>query len=414
MSRASSDPVADEGGIPPPGGAVVKGKNGKVVKVLSAEEISTASNRLSQRKKGDAKVVEARDFNDWKRKNGVDADQKVFAMTGWYPCVKEELLQRGWFFNEDRESPFFDLKWTLRSTDVKNNIQPHQLTNHFLKNTAITTKVGLMKSMRNLIWFAPETEDAIFPRGYDLKHPVELAMFMDDYRCLKAESLLKLILVKAHRHGFKVDTSEMDLGSLPPFDTDGSDFSVNARMLKSLLNVCEKRSYKLEDEVIDDRQKPHATLVSDIESELILNGDKWLWKVVDVNCEGGFNTEVVPSQIDQFLKDKEKAEREKELLVTTTSTSGGIKKDAPTASQLRAYDARVLRKKLEHRKVVGEELGSVKKIAQDDVDHILAVLLRLQITVDSLQKTLDGSISNNLWIVKPAGKSRGRGIGENV
>jgi tubulin monoglycylase TTLL3/8 len=410
MSKASSDPAADEDGTPPPGGAVVKGKNGKIVKVLSADEIATSAGRLSQRKKGDAKVVEARDFNDWKRKNGVGEDQKVFAMTGWYPCVKEELLERGWFFNEDRESPFFDLKWTLRSTDVKNNIQPFQLTNHFLKNTAITTKIGLMKSMRNLTWFAAETEDAIFPRGYDLKHPTELAMFMDDYRCLKAESLLKLILVKAHRHGFEVDTSEMDLGSLPPFDTDGSNFSVNARMLKALLNVCEKTSYKLEDEVIDDSQKPHASLVSDIESELILNGDKWLWSVIDINCEGGFNTEVVPPQIDQFLKDKEKAEKEKELLVTTTSTSGGIKKDPPTASQLRAYDARMLRKKLEHRKVVGEELGVAKEIKQADVDRILSVLTRLQNTVDPLQKTLDGSISNNLWIVKPAGKSRGRGI----
>ena len=67
---------------------------------------------------------------------------QVFAMTGWYPCVKQALLDRGWYYNSDPTSPYFDLKWTLRSIDVsQETLQPHQLTNHFLKNVAITTKV---------------------------------------------------------------------------------------------------------------------------------------------------------------------------------------------------------------------------------------------------------------------------------
>ena len=55
---------------------------------------------------------------DWKRKNGVPSDAKVFVMTGWYPCVKNALLERGWYFNSDHDSPFADLKWTLKSVDV--------------------------------------------------------------------------------------------------------------------------------------------------------------------------------------------------------------------------------------------------------------------------------------------------------
>jgi hypothetical protein len=35
---------------------------------------------------------------------------QVFAMTGWYPCVKQALLDRGWFYNPDATSPYFDLK----------------------------------------------------------------------------------------------------------------------------------------------------------------------------------------------------------------------------------------------------------------------------------------------------------------
>ena len=91
-----------------------------------------------------------RDFKDYKRKLGLSKDTKVFCMTGWYPCVKDALLERGWHFNDDRESTFYDLKWTLRSNDIDKGIKPNQLTNHFLKNTAITTKAGLTRSLTEL------------------------------------------------------------------------------------------------------------------------------------------------------------------------------------------------------------------------------------------------------------------------
>lgn len=59
---------------------------------------------------------------------------QVFVMTGWYPCVKKALLERGWTQNLDRDSPFFDLKWTLHSQDIRTtDIQPWQLCNHFFK-----------------------------------------------------------------------------------------------------------------------------------------------------------------------------------------------------------------------------------------------------------------------------------------
>jgi tubulin monoglycylase TTLL3/8 len=39
-------------------------------------------------------------------------------MTGLYPCVKDEFIRRGWYYNTDPDSPFFDLKWTLKSGDI--------------------------------------------------------------------------------------------------------------------------------------------------------------------------------------------------------------------------------------------------------------------------------------------------------
>ena len=43
---------------------------------------------------------------------GIDEDTKVFIITGFYPSLREALLERGWFENPDRHSRFFNLKWT--------------------------------------------------------------------------------------------------------------------------------------------------------------------------------------------------------------------------------------------------------------------------------------------------------------
>ncbi|GMI14007.1 hypothetical protein TrVE_jg7440 [Triparma verrucosa] len=389
----------------------IKGPDGKVVKVLSAEEASTLGSRLSQHKKGSGKVVGPRDYADWKKKNGVKKDQQVFSMTGWYPCVKEDLIERGWFFNEDRDSPYFDLKWTLRSSDSKINMfQPWQLTNHFLKNTAITTKVGLLKSLRSLSWFASVSEDAIFPRGYDLSQYNELAEFLDDYRCVRAESLLKLVLIQAGRFGLDiegVDVGNVDVPKGEDLDKGtlgSSKLEVNERMFKMLLNVVRKRGYGLEDAFIDDAKRPHASMVSDVESELIAKGDAWLWKAVD---SSEFDVDTIPEPVDAFLKEEDKKEYQ---LLNTGIIPGRKKDDGPTASQIRAYENRKLRKLLENRKVIAEDLAKVRQITQSDVKEIVEALQSLQAVTDPLQKTLDGVVSNNLWIVKPAGKSRGRGI----
>ena len=50
-------------------------------------------------------------FSKWKKRNGVRDDQRVFIMTGHYPDVRDILIKRGWFYNEDRNSPHFDLAW---------------------------------------------------------------------------------------------------------------------------------------------------------------------------------------------------------------------------------------------------------------------------------------------------------------
>ena len=54
------------------------------------------------------------DLNEWRKKNRLQLDTKVFIITGGYGELKKALLNRGWVQNPDVSSPCFNLKYTLQ------------------------------------------------------------------------------------------------------------------------------------------------------------------------------------------------------------------------------------------------------------------------------------------------------------
>jgi len=65
--------------------------------------------------------VQITDMKEWKKRNRVEPDQKVFIIRGGYNDVKQALKSRGWVQNKDKESPCFDFMWTLMTKDVPHN-----------------------------------------------------------------------------------------------------------------------------------------------------------------------------------------------------------------------------------------------------------------------------------------------------
>ena len=62
----------------------------------------------------------------WKRKNKVDDDTKVFIICGGYGDIKHSLENRGWVQNKDYHSPCFDFKWTVKTNDIsQGDLQDH-------------------------------------------------------------------------------------------------------------------------------------------------------------------------------------------------------------------------------------------------------------------------------------------------
>ena len=126
------------------------------------------------------------DMAQWKKKHKLDPNTKVFIIVGGYWDLKKALEERGWVENPDISSPCFDLKWTLRAKDISHeNLIENQVVNHFEKNTSITTKVGLCKSLRNLIWFANVDIDTFYPRGFDLNDINDYQDFIEEFKSVK-------------------------------------------------------------------------------------------------------------------------------------------------------------------------------------------------------------------------------------
>jgi tubulin monoglycylase TTLL3/8 len=135
------------------------------------------------------------DLKTWKKKQRLDESVKVFIIMGGYQDLKKSLLRRGWVENPDSRSPCFDLKFTLMSKDIDYGaLTETQIVNHYERNTAITTKVGICKNLRNLIWFNNVDIDSFYPRCFDCNDENDFEDFLEDFKTTKAESILKLYM----------------------------------------------------------------------------------------------------------------------------------------------------------------------------------------------------------------------------
>jgi len=104
---------------------------------------------------------------------------------------KKLLTPIGWIENPDPSSKDYTLKW-CPGVDIKYDaVKPNQYVNHFEKNTLLTTKMGLSRSIRNLIWFENEDIDGYYPRCYDLNDIGDFDDFMEDFKFEQAIATLR-------------------------------------------------------------------------------------------------------------------------------------------------------------------------------------------------------------------------------
>lgn len=66
------------------------------------------------------------------------------------------------------------------------------MANHFEKNGVITTKAGLTRSLRNMMWINDCSEDTFYPKCFDLNDEDDYVGFEKHFKICKAVSILKI------------------------------------------------------------------------------------------------------------------------------------------------------------------------------------------------------------------------------
>ncbi|KAG2522065.1 hypothetical protein JM18_005695 [Phytophthora kernoviae] len=366
--------------------------------------------RLSKLKDRDAQIIpEARDFASWKKRHGVGQDQKVFCMTGWYPVIREELEKRGWFYNQEKISPYFDLKWSLKSDELRHfKVEKHQYVNHFFQNAAITTKVGLIHNLRSAVWHQSVDIDEMFPRAYDLNDPSDMDSFVQDFRYGVAEGLLKELARRGLQLQKKVPGS--------------TSIGANEALVDVVLNIARKKVKSkrpemdcantaalldpLEESVDDPQSSGVGELVTDLQWEVLTNCS--LDKAGHLRASLVYKKKVytedrMDGAVDGKGSETALSAREKRLQRHTEKIAAdSFNREKARLSDLMAH------------------VSLVKDTTFDEAIRLARKLEKLcpqfhinggaEFMLPTLHPVAATSISKNVWIVKPAGMSRGRGI----
>jgi tubulin monoglycylase TTLL3/8 len=345
------------------------------------------------------------DATMWRKRNRLEKKTRIFKMIGNYHSIKKALYERGWVENKDKTSPCFDLLWTLRQRDIDyDNLRDGQIVNHFRYNGVITTKVGLCRNLSKVINFNNVDIDTFFPKWYALKDEGEWEAFEEHFKVLKAEWIVKRFL-----KGEQTDPDMLDVA----------------------MTVCRRNLLDL-DEIIDN---PYKWLVKDCEWKVLSQGEKKrgfkkkrdkkvssLAPVRKNKINSSPNNNAKKGRLVKDMSYKSPSivtlklpEIENKQMFSTTKESKGFFVDSHIKDQVlnsMVDDRRILEpqeeeidteRRIEQTKVAKRPVSSAHTNLLKDVRHIW----------DKLQNKFPQYAINgdkNIWIAKPAGLSRGRGI----
>ena len=132
--------------------------------------------------------------------------EKTYTIIGTFPDIKSALDKRGWIENKETNSLLYNFLYTLKIVDVPfEDLRNEILVNHFRKIGEFTRKCGLLKNLRNL-YLVNVCPDDFYPRAYDLNQKQDIEDFIEDFKTSKAIALLRKC---KELNGINVNRSEI-------------------------------------------------------------------------------------------------------------------------------------------------------------------------------------------------------------
>lgn len=311
---------------------------------------------------------------DWLKKQRLDSDTKVFIVSPAYPDIKAALESRGWVENPDYESSCYHLKFSLKCRDIEyGHLESFQIVNHFEKAANITTKSGLTKSLHNLVWAAHADSDSFFPKCFDTSDESEFAAFTNYYRIIKSEAVIKSFVTAAETKG-----------------VDSVFASVEGRELQKLLPVAIK---------VNQRRLMDIDDIADYEGDFTDISEKE-WEVIGCN-EKKQSSEPSPQSSPE--KQKKKSNNSKQFIIRKTNPQSitDLQPKQSTSEQIQ-------QSKLLSNQSPSSQLSENSSSCTPTELLILCKEILSKLEEKFAQTRMNGD--KNIWIIKPAGLSRGRGI----
>jgi len=303
----------------------------------------------------------------WLKKHGYSPDTKVFLCSKGYPAIRDELVRRGWVENQDKNSNIWDFIVTMKLEVLRNcDLGDDQIVNRYLGTGEFCSKAGLSKNIKNVATFEPMEHKTFFPRCYSFfgNGGEELEEFLIDFKVNAAERLLKILALKTYEQ-------------------------VSEIAMKIAARVCKKFVSRFSDEYVDAPMGFEPPIVSDVEWAIIQNTS-------DDLC-------IRPEFLNRLMVDFDAVSFPSNMfsLMEIPFNSHDDSKESKTRASFSNFQLRQLKdmKYSFHPSVPDIDL----------LDKCADTLKRLNLNRGD-QGRLNGDPGDNVWIVKPAGKSRGRDI----
>ena len=133
---------------------------------------------------------------------------KTFLVLGGFSDITNALTKRGWKESKETDPKLlsYNYLYALKIADVPfEDLRDDITVNHFRRIGEITRKAGLLKNLRNL-YFMNVCPDDFYPRAYDLGEKQDVEDFIEDFKTSKAIALLRRC---KELNGIKVNRDEI-------------------------------------------------------------------------------------------------------------------------------------------------------------------------------------------------------------
>ena len=398
---------------------------------------------------------------------------KTFLVLGGFSDITNALTKRGWKESKETDPKLlsYNYLYALKIADVPfEDLRDDITVNHFRRIGEITRKAGLLKNLRNL-YFMNVCPDDFYPRAYDLGEKQDVEDFIEDFKTSKAIALLRrckelnginvnrdeivtslnivkrklnLLLGKTNLENKfekiiqrtfsrtyikneqfeieKITDKEWEIISnenMAFYHEQIENISKQGLLPKENKNILNTPIVKIPNKNI--KNKPSKLKVNkNLENKKIDNKKNFIQNEADKKLEeeikADFKNQEKERMIEKAKLDKIIQEREEEKLRIEQELE--LKKKLEQEKKKNKEEEKPLTKEEKEQKWKEETFlnntsSNERPPRLPQTDNVSDLLPEISDILEKLSKSLpqyDFSGSKNIWIVKPSGLSRGRGI----